>query len=162
MPGICYRPSSLKSLTVLYGNTEKRTVFNNFDIQNMNVTYPDYTHELYQRYLENNYFVPPGGENEHMFWDHTRNKLVPNQPYATETKKGFFNIFPLNLAGDELQKAQSSNLGVISTSPLKVEVVCEPVNPNVNWFISFTFVYLNKINFTGHKLRQEVTFDQMR
>ena len=127
----------------------------------MNITYPDHTHELYQRYLENNYFVPPGGDVNHMFWAHIRSKTVPAIPYATDTDKGLYNVFPLSLDDGDLQKMPSSNLGVVSTSPLKLEIVCDPYNATVDWFVAFTFVYLNKINFTGQKLKQEVTFNTM-
>jgi hypothetical protein len=49
-PGVYYRPANLKSLTVLMGNTEARTVYRNFDLQNLHINSADPTHALYQRY----------------------------------------------------------------------------------------------------------------
>lgn len=49
---------------------------------------------------------------------------------------------------------------MISHSPLKIEIEFEPV-PNIVWFIAFTFVYLNKINFPGSRNKQDVTYDYM-
>lgn len=47
---------------------------------------------------------------------------------------------------------------MISNSPLKIELEFEPV-PNIVWFIAFTFVYVNKINFSGSKTKQDITYD---
>ena len=162
-PGVVYRPATLKSITVLHGNTDKRKVFSNFELSNLHITYPDVSHEMYQRYLETNYFIPPGNDVENKFWPHLLSNSVPQDlPYATDTLKGLFNVFPLNLATEELAKnATSTNLGVISTSPLKIEIVFEPVT-TVDWFLACTYCYTNRINFTGSKQRQDVSIEVLK
>jgi hypothetical protein len=52
-------------------------------------------------------------------------------------------------------------LGIVSTSPLKLELEFSPVPSadDMTWFLSFTFVYLNKINFPGIKTKQDVSYD---
>jgi hypothetical protein len=49
---------------------------------------------------------------------------------------------------------------VVSTSPLKLELEFSPV-PTDTWFLLYTFVYLNKINFPGSKTKQDVTYDYL-
>ena len=53
-------------------------------------------------------------------------------------------------------------LGVVNTSPLYIELEFEPVGNDITWFMSYTFLYTNKINFTGNKMKQEVTFDYVK
>jgi len=40
-------------------------------------------------------------------------------------------------------------------------VELQPV-PDITWHMFYTFVYLNKINFTGSRLNQEIVFDYLR
>jgi hypothetical protein len=50
--------------------------------------------------------------------------------------------------------------GIVSTSPLKLELEFSPVPADdLTWFIFFTFVYLNKINFPGSKTKQDISYD---
>ena len=51
--------------------------------------------------------------------------------------------------------------GVITTSPLRIEVELQPV-PTVQWHMIYTFLYLNKITFTGSRIHQEINFDILR
>jgi len=94
-PGVYYRPANLKSLTVLMGNTEARTVYRNFDLQNLHINSADPTHALYQRYLSYNNFM-----------------LAPDEP-SRVADKGLFNVFPLSLTADELNRSSSSTLGLV-------------------------------------------------
>jgi hypothetical protein len=105
--GFYYRPETLKSLTCLVGNTEKRVVYDSFELLNLNSNAHDYTHDVYQKYLETNYFIVPG---EQPFWAHMMNNVLPTQP-SKETDKGLFNVFPLCLNSDDLFKTSGSNMG---------------------------------------------------
>lgn len=105
--GIYYRPDTLKSMTCLLGNSEKRQVYDNFELQNLNSNKHDYTHITYQKYLETNYFVVP---NEDSFWAHMMTNQLPQAPSGT-ADKGLFNCFPLCLTSDDLFKTPSSNIG---------------------------------------------------
>jgi len=49
---------------------------------------------------------------------------------------------------------------VISQSPLRLELEFEPV-PTITWFLVFTFLYTNKIHFSGNKLKQDVTYESI-
>jgi len=51
--------------------------------------------------------------------------------------------------------------GVITTSPLRIEVELQPV-PAIQWHMFYTFLYLNKIMFTGSRVNQEIAFDYLR
>jgi hypothetical protein len=163
----------------LLGNTEVRTIYQNFELLNLHTNAPDRSHLLYTHYLQNQKFLPPHETN---YFEHTCSNLVPPEPSKTEGK-GTFNIFPLSLTSDEMDHSSSSSLGkktneiissyfnalnfiiliigVVSTSPLKLEIEFEPV-PTNNWFMFWTFSYINKINFSGSKTRQDVNFDYLR
>jgi hypothetical protein len=52
--------------------------------------------------------------------------------------------------------------GVVSTSPLKLELEFEPVLDQVTWYLAFTFVYTNKILFTGSKSKQDVLIETVK
>jgi len=133
------------------GNTESRTVYQNFVLNNLNTNAPDYSHYTYQKYLQLQNFIPPG---EKKYFSHTMNNVVP--AVAThQTGKGLFNLFPLDLSHSF---PTTTNLGVVSTSPLKLEIEFSPV-PTTTWFVIYTFVYLNKIMFPGQKNKQEITYD---
>jgi len=95
-------------MTCLLGNTETRTVFRNFELNNLHINQSDRSHTLYNRYLCYNRFLPP--EETRYFAHLATNTLAPD-PGNTGTQKGAFNVFPLNLATDELRKATSSSLG---------------------------------------------------
>lgn len=94
-------------MTCLLGNTEKRLVYDNFELQNLNSNAQDFTHSNYQKYLETNYFVAP---HQQRFWVHTKTNVLPATPSAT-ADKGLFNVFPLCLTSDELFKTPTSNIG---------------------------------------------------
>ena len=157
-PGIYYRPNELKSMQALLSNTESRTVYNNFKLENLNTNAMDYTHLNYEKYLQNNYFLPLG---EKKYFDHTKANLVPIAP-VNDLGKGCFNVFPLSLESEQLNPKNyaTSSLGVISQSPLKLEIELEPV-PTVQWFLFFTFLYRNKITFSGSKVKQDVHIDYL-
>jgi hypothetical protein len=57
--GFYYLPAALKSMTCLMGNTEKRVIHHGFELLNLNSDAHDYTHVVYQKYLETNYFIVP-------------------------------------------------------------------------------------------------------
>jgi hypothetical protein len=113
-PGIYYRPNNLKSMTMLLGNTESRTVYHNFHLDNLNSNSLDYSHDLYQTYLRNNYFLPP---NEKNYFVHMVNNTLPTQP-SNEIGKGMMNIFPLDLVLHDFNKPAIS-LGKFDFSVLK-------------------------------------------
>ena len=120
--GIYYRPDTLKSMTCLLGNSEKRQVYDNFELQNLNSNKHDYTHITYQKYLETNYFVVP---NEDSFWAHMMTNQLPQAPSGT-ADKGLFNCFPLCLTSDDLFKTPSSNIGEPSFSLTRVTSLQTP------------------------------------
>jgi hypothetical protein len=109
-PGYYYRPNQLKSMTCLLGNTEARTVYRNFDLANLNVNLSDRTHMLYNRYLCYNRFVPP---DEKHYFAHLTNNTLAAAPGSTDDEKGAFNIFPMSLTSEEMNKSTSSALGKI-------------------------------------------------
>lgn len=154
-PGVSYRPANLKSMTVLLGHSEHRKVYKNFALENLNRDNLDVTHKHYEKYLQYNYFTPPGEKN---YFAHTMfNTITPN----TQEYEGSVNIFPLDLESDEI-KTPSTALGVVSSSPLYLELEMEPTNNNMMWFLAFTFIYKQKINFTGNKLKQDISFDYLK
>jgi hypothetical protein len=118
----------------------------------------DYTHLNYEKYLQNTYFLPLG---EKKYFDHTKANLVPIAP-VNDLGKGCFNVFPLSLESEQLNPKNyaTSSLGIISQSPLKLEIELEPV-PTVQWFLFFTFLYRNKITFSGSKVKQDVHIDYL-
>jgi len=178
-------------MTCLLGNTETRTVYRNFDLQNLHVNQSDRTHTLYNRYLCYNRFLP---SDETRYFAHLATNTLAPDPGNTGTQKGGFNVFPIDLATDELRKSTSSSLGtttpnpsppllrgacvvrlcerglnflplcvflgVVTTSPLKLEVQFEPV-PELQWFLLQAYVYLCRIDFTGSKTNQAVFFDYL-
>lgn len=95
-------------MTVLQGNTESRIVYKNFNLENLNSNNLDWSHFLYQKYLQYKKFIP---FNETNYFSHTALNKIPN-PAQTTDSKGFFNMFPLDLdpISDEL-KIPSTNLG---------------------------------------------------
>lgn len=152
-------------MTVLEGNTESRKIFKNFNLLNLNSNDLDYTHYTYQKYLQYNKFIPPG---ETKYFDHIMYNNVPDEVLTTQSK-GLFNLFPLDLNSPlfshdkKLSKTGTTTLGIISKSPLKLELELAPLPAgaaDVNWFLMYTFVYLNKINFPGGvNNKQDVTYD---
>jgi hypothetical protein len=109
-PGYYYRPNQLKSMTCLLGNTETRTVYRNFDLANLNVNLGDRTHMLYNRYLGYNRFLPP---DEKRYFAHLATNTLAAAPGSTNDEKGAFNIFPMSLTTEEMNKSTSSALGKI-------------------------------------------------
>jgi hypothetical protein len=185
-PGYYYRPNQLKNMTCLLGNTETRTVYRNFDLANLNVNLSDRTHMLYNRYLCYSRFLPP---EEKRYFAHLATNTLAAAPGSAEDEKGAFNIFPLSLTTEEMSKPTSSTLGknmrlffliscverlfflshdpcvcllagVVKTSPLKLEIQFEPV-PENQWYLIQTYVNTCKIDFSGSKTNQEVTFDYL-
>lgn len=138
------------------GDTETRTVYDNFELKNINSNAMDYSHLLYQKYLEHQFFLPPG---DHAYFNHMTDIVIPTQP-TKDGDKGLFNVFPLSLLALEGRRATQSTLGVVSASPLKLELEFEPVLTST-WFVAITFVYTNKIQFTGNRLKQDVVFDHV-
>ena len=116
--GIYYRPASLKSMSVLVGNTEKRILYKNFELLNLHQNSQDFTHTNYEHYLENSYFLPPGAPAEggegvgqgRLYWAHTINNLLPTV-VSNITDKGLFNVFPLDLMALEGKNSAASSLG---------------------------------------------------
>ena len=144
-------------MTALLGNTESRSVYNNFHLENLNSNKYDYSHQMYEHYLQYNQFIPPG---ERKYWTHLMKNLYPT---PVPNNKGSFNLFPLDLTSDEIKTSAATTLGVVSTSPLKIELEFSPVLPeNITWFLMFTFVYLNKINFSGSKTKQDIVYDYVK
>lgn len=94
------------------GNNENRVVYRNFDLQNLGTNAMDYTHLLYERYLQNNRFIPP---SDRTYWAHMKNDVLP-QPPVGDAGKGLCNLFPLALDTEELSKTSSLNLGMFFSS----------------------------------------------
>jgi hypothetical protein len=90
-------------MTCLMGNTEKRVIHHGFELLNLNSDAHDYTHEVYLKYLETNYFIVPG---EQAYWAHMTNNMLPGTP-SREKAKGLFNVFPLRLDSDDLHSKTS-------------------------------------------------------
>jgi hypothetical protein len=159
-PGIFYRPANLKMMTAVMGNTEARVVYKNFQLENLNSNTMDYSHYHYMKYLQYNNFIPAGDKK---YFAHMQMNTVPNNPSLT-TGKGLFNLFPLDLSRGGMEgspwdlTAPAKTLGVVSTSPLKLEIEFSPV-PNLQWFLMYTFVYLNKAQFSGSSHKQDVQID---
>ena len=98
-------------MTVLLGNTEKRVVYKNFELQNLHQNIPDYSHTNYEYYLENNFFIPPGeGDEGRKYWAHNTTNRMPTLVSTTEDK-GLFNIFPLDLLSLEAKSTAAASLG---------------------------------------------------
>ena len=96
-------------MTALLGNTETRSVYNNFHLENLNSNELDFSHQLYQQYLQYHGFIPPG---ERKYWAHTITNIRPAPPSTTAGGKGLFNLFPLDLTSDVL-KTPSTTLGIV-------------------------------------------------
>jgi hypothetical protein len=107
-PGIYYRPDSLKRMTCVLGNSEIRSVYHNFELNNLNNNSHDRTHMLYMQYLKYNRFLPP---DECNYFAHMTSNTLPDAPGVTTLQKGAVNLFPLDLSSDELNKTSSSALG---------------------------------------------------
>jgi hypothetical protein len=153
--GLYYRPAGLKSLTVLEGNTDKRVVFKNFELDNLHVNKLDFTHNNYETYLKRNYFIPRDEKN---YWAHATTNILPDGDGSLTADKGLFNIFPVDLDSVQHKNARSSSLGVVTTSPLRLEVEFSNVPLDLTWYLCFTYAYTNKVLFTGNKAKQDVQF----
>lgn len=158
-PGISYRPANLKALTVLLGeggghDQTSRKVYKNFNLTNLTSDNLDPSHKIYEKYLQYSYFTPAG---EKRYFAHTMYNTVG----TTALHKGMVNLFPLDLASDDI-KTPAISLGVVKSSPLYVEVELLPADNFLSWFLVYTFVYKHKIDFTGSKLKQDVTFDYLK
>jgi len=94
-------------MRVILGYTEVKTIYHNFELLNLNSNLPDRSHLLYARYLQNQKFIPP---TEQHYFEHTSTNIVPAEPSLLDGK-GAFNIFPLSLTSDEMNRASSSSLG---------------------------------------------------
>jgi hypothetical protein len=106
--------------------------------------------------------------------------ILPDEPGVTTLQKGAVNLFPLDLSSEELNKTSSAALGlniifniisflfttyillgVVTQSPLRLELEFEPV-PTNTWFLMQTFIYSNQITFTGQKTKQDVVYDHLK
>ena len=103
--GIYYRPSTLKSLTMIMGNSERRTVYKNFELLNLHTNAHDFSHANYERYLKNARFIGPQETN---YWAHTVSNVLPTNPPQTDRDKGLFNVFPIDLTSESLKKNATS------------------------------------------------------
>ena len=128
-PGIVYRPKELKNMTCLLGNTERRQIFDNFELKNLNKDAMDISHDMYVRYLQYNNFIPAG---DPAYFAHLRYNVMP-ETASTEKNKGRFNVFPLSLASEELVKTSSTALGLPPPSPLP------PLPPNPYYYYYYFF-----------------------
>jgi len=146
-------------MTCLLGDTETRTVFDNFELKNIDSDAMDTSHLLYQNYLEHHFFLPPSAVVPSRYFSHMCDNLLPVTP-STTLDKGLFNVFPLSLTSLEGRRAAQSTLGVVSSSPLKLELEFAPVLAET-WFLAVTFLYTNRIDFTGNRLKQDVIFDHV-
>lgn len=88
------------------GNTDTRTVYKNFNLQQLNRNGMDPSQLEYQKYLEQNYFVPPHDDDP--FFSHYMSHVIPNAPGAVFDRGGF-NLFPLSLT--DVVKSNTSSLG---------------------------------------------------
>jgi hypothetical protein len=168
-------------MTCVLGNSEIRSVYHNFELNNLNNNSHDRTHMLYMQYLKYNRFLPP---DECNYFAHMTSNTLPDAPGVTTLQKGAVNLFPLDLSSDELNKTSSSALGlllldrlfsisfyllrifycflgVVTQSPLRLEIEFEPV-PTYTWFLMQTFIYSNQITFTGQKTKQDVVYDHLK
>lgn len=125
-------------------------------LDNLNLETLDVSHTFYEKYLQYNFFTPAGEKN---YFAHTIYNQIPAANLTDN--KGSVNIFPLDLESAEI-KTPSITLGVVNSSPLYVELEFEPVQNNQTWFLAFTFIYKHRINFTGDKLKQDVSFDYLK
>lgn len=105
-PGIVYRPSNLKSITVLEGNNENRKIYKKFSLDNLHLTRLDNTHQYYEKYLQYNFFIPPADKK---YFAHTMYNTLPADANQ-RTPLGLFNIFPLGLNDDAI-KTPSTSIG---------------------------------------------------
>ena len=89
----------------MYGNTETRQVYKNFQLENLTLNSQDMSHFVYIKYLQYNLFNPPSEKN---YFSHCKLNVNPTTP--TNTDKGLFNVFPLDLMSDDL-KTSTTSLG---------------------------------------------------
>jgi hypothetical protein len=94
-------------MRILLGNTEIRTIYQNFELLNLHLNSPDRSHLQYVEYLKQQRFIPPA---ETHYFEHTATNVLPDAP-STTTGKGSFNIFPVSLTGEEINRSNSSSLG---------------------------------------------------
>jgi hypothetical protein len=101
---------------MLMGNTERRTVYKNFELLNLHTNGHDFSHKNYERYLKNAHFIGPEETN---YWVHTVSNILPTNPPANNRDKGLFNVFPLDLTAESLKKNASvgSSLGKFILPP---------------------------------------------
>ena len=93
-------------MTCLYGNKDKNVIYDNFHLDNLNSNNFDYSHHVYEQYLQNKFFIP---KNERRYWLHTMFNNIPTTP--ANKNKGAFNVFPLDLLDDDI-KDPGTNLGM--------------------------------------------------
>ena len=73
----------------------------------------------------------------------------------TTLDKGRFNVFPIDLTSlPDSEIDGIGTLGVVNTAPLKIELEFNTV-PAIRWYMATTFLYLNEIQFTGSRTKQE-------
>jgi len=109
-------------MRVVWGQAEKKMVYDGFELDNLNSDAIDPTHVAYQKYLETRSFIPPKATTPQShyqpYWAHITSNRVPSPASTTTTEtRGLFNVFPLDLVSDVLDKAPpSSSIGTSSSS----------------------------------------------
>ena len=88
----------MKSLTMLMWNSERRTVYKNFELLNLHTNAHDFLHANYERYLKNARFIGPQETN---YWAHTVSNLLPLNPPQTDRDK-------IDLTSENLKKNATS------------------------------------------------------
>ena len=69
---------------MLMWNSERRTVYKNFELLNLHTNAHDFLHANYERYLKNARFIGPQETN---YWAHTVSNLLPLNPPQTDRDK---------------------------------------------------------------------------
>ena len=135
-----FRPQNLKSMRVLMGHGDQRTVYANFDLRNLNSETRDPTHSVYANYLESHLFLP--AQSEQPYWSHYATNLL-SDPLAVNQQRGLVNIFPLSLMDERLDKIPpSSALGTLLLPPPPPPCVSNVAIPNA--WLMFVFYSRSK------------------
>ena len=83
---------------MIMGNSERRTVYKNFELLNLHTNAHDFSHANYERYLKNARFI---GHQETNYWAHTVSNLLPLNPPQTDRDK-------IDLTSENLKKNATS------------------------------------------------------
>jgi hypothetical protein len=85
-------------------NSERRTVYKNFELLNLHTNAHDFLHANYERYLKNARFIGPQETN---YWAHTVSNLLPLNPPQTDRDK-------IDLTSENLKKMQLADHLLVS------------------------------------------------